>query len=468
MAEQPRIQELEHENAQLRRQLEQQEHENAALRTQLERLPRELEEWKRGHRVRPRRARRRSRDASGKTPGGKPGPGGPGRPCPGEAEVEREEHQSQEHCPRCGQPVVPTGEHKTQYVEELVPARRRVVAHRQYGYFCPACQHEGMAPLPPELGPAPKLDVSVHAAVVSWHYEDGLSYGQSARYLTQHCQFPVSGGAIAQICLRTAQQTAAAEHELQEVAHGTRVVHMDETTWWTSGVMPYLWLVATAAFSWFRVDPQRSHHVIEELLGKGPRLVVSDYYSAYRACTWLIPQWCWAHLIRAAKRLAEGLPTLARSEFRDRLIAIYQAAVAAQSRQGPQGEQARRTIGQRLGRLRACPRYAGDLELERLQRRLPREFYGYLAFVGDPEVTPDNNRAERDLRPAVLLRKRSFQTRSEAGEVAFAHWMSLTQTLRKQGLELEPWLRQALAAYWQGIPLPSLFASEAHSSSPLN
>jgi hypothetical protein len=85
--------------------------------------------------------------------------------------------------------------------------------------------------------------------------------------------------------------------------------------------------------------------------------------------------------------------------------------------------------------------------------------------VGDPEVAPDNNRAERDLRPAVLLRKRSFQTRSEAGEVAFAHWMSLTQTLRKQGVELEPWLRQALAAYWQGTPLPSLFAPEAHSSS---
>jgi transposase len=465
MAEQPRIQELERENAQLRKELEQQEHENAALRTQLERLQHELEGWKRGHRVRPRRARRHGQDASSKKPGCKPGHVGHGRPYPGEAEVEREEHHSQEHCPRCGQPVVPTGERKTQYVEELVPACRRVVAHRQYGYFCPGCQHEGVAPLPPELGVAPKLDVSVNAVAVSLHYEYGLSYGQIARYLTQHCQFPVSGGAIAQICLRTAQRTAAAEHELQAVVQGTRVVHRDETTWWTSGVLQYLWLVATAAFSWFRVDPRRSHHVIEDLLGKGPRLVVSDYYSAYRACTWLIHQWCWAHLIRDAKRLAELLPSWERSEFRDRLVAIYHAAVEAQSREGPAGEQARRTICQRLGRLRACPRYAGDPDLARLQRRLQREFYGYLAFVGDPEVAPDNNRAERDLRPAVLLRKRSFQTRSDAGEVAFAHWMSLTQTLRKQGLALEPWLRQALAAYGQGTPLPSLFAPEAHSSS---
>src|SRR4029450_5897593 len=218
MAEQPRIQELERENGQLRRQLEQQERENAALRAQLERLQRELEEWKRGHRVRPRRGRRRPQEASDKKPGCKRGHVGHGRPYPREAEVEREEHHSQAPCPRCGQQVVPTGERTTPYAEELVPSRRCVVAHRQYGYFCPGCQHEGVALLPPELGPAPKLEVSVQAEVVSLHYDYGLSYGPIAAYLAQHCQFPVSGGAIAQICLRTAQRTAAAEQELQEVA----------------------------------------------------------------------------------------------------------------------------------------------------------------------------------------------------------------------------------------------------------
>jgi hypothetical protein len=85
--------------------------------------------------------------------------------------VEREEPHSQARGPRGGQPVVPTGERKTQYVEGLVPARRRVVAHRQYGYFCPGCQHEGVAPLPPELGVAPELDVRGQAEVVSWPYE---------------------------------------------------------------------------------------------------------------------------------------------------------------------------------------------------------------------------------------------------------------------------------------------------------
>jgi zinc-finger binding domain of transposase IS66 len=160
-----RIQELERENTQLREQLQQHERNNAQLREQVEHLKRELEEWKRGHRVRPRRARRGRKDTSSKKLGCKPSHVGRGRPCPGEAEVEHERHHTQEHCPGCGHQVVPTGAYKTQYVEELVPARRRVVAHRQYGYFCPGCEQGGFAPLPPELGPAPKLDVGVHALV---------------------------------------------------------------------------------------------------------------------------------------------------------------------------------------------------------------------------------------------------------------------------------------------------------------
>jgi hypothetical protein len=125
-----RIQELERENAQLRQQLQQQEHANTELREQLGQGKRELEEWKHGHRVRPRRTRRHCPVGSGKKPGRQRGHSGSGRPYPQAAEVEREEPQSQEPCPRCGPQVVPTGEAKTQSGEELVPARRRVVAHR--------------------------------------------------------------------------------------------------------------------------------------------------------------------------------------------------------------------------------------------------------------------------------------------------------------------------------------------------
>lgn len=92
MATHPRTQELERENARWRERLRQQEDANAQLREQVEHLQRELEEWKRGHRVRPRRARRGGQATAGKQPGRKRGHAGRGRPCPGEAEVGREVH----------------------------------------------------------------------------------------------------------------------------------------------------------------------------------------------------------------------------------------------------------------------------------------------------------------------------------------------------------------------------------------
>src|SRR5437867_324291 len=188
------------------------------LHKQVEQLQRELEEWKRGHRVRPRRRQHGCQAPRGKKPGRIRGHVGSGRPCPGEAEVEHEVRHSQTYCPGCGQLVVPTGAVKTHYVEELVPARRRVVAHRLYGSFCPGCAQEGVAPLPAELGPAPKLAPGVPALVVSLHYEYGLSYGQSAAYLAQPCEVPLSPGALAQICTHTAQCTAEAGQELEAVA----------------------------------------------------------------------------------------------------------------------------------------------------------------------------------------------------------------------------------------------------------
>ena len=47
-----------------------------------------------------------------------------------------------------------------------------------------------------------------------------------------------------------------------------------------------------------------------------------------------------------------------------------------------------------------------------------------------------NNATERDLRPLCLHRKATGGTRSVEDSATLTHWMTVTQTLRKQGLEL--------------------------------
>ena len=54
-----------------------------------------------------------------------------------------------------------------------------------------------------------------------------------------------------------------------------------------------------------------------------------------------------------------------------------------------------------------------------------------LRFLGEDGVEPTNNRAERDLRPAVIARKGSHCSRNERGARACEAFTSVLQTIRK-------------------------------------
>jgi hypothetical protein len=61
-------------------------------------------------------------------------------------------------------------------------------------------------------------------------------------------------------------------------------------------------------------------------------------------------------------------------------------------------------------------------------------------------VEPTNNEAERALRRAVLWRRKSFGTQSEAGSRFVEGILSVVTTLRQQGREVMEYLTTACAA----------------------
>ena len=54
-----------------------------------------------------------------------------------------------------------------------------------------------------------------------------------------------------------------------------------------------------------------------------------------------------------------------------------------------------------------------------------------LRFLQEPGIEPTHNRAERALRPAAIARKVSQCSKNERGAYAFAAFVSLAQTFRK-------------------------------------
>ena len=71
-----------------------------------------------------------------------------------------------------------------------------------------------------------------------------------------------------------------------------------------------------------------------------------------------------------------------------------------------------------------------------------------------PGVPMDNNQAERAIRPHVIIRHRSYQSRSPTGMATHANLMSLVQTLTLQGRAIGETLRTAYLRHRHGDLTP--------------
>jgi transposase len=360
-------------------------------------------------------------------------------------------------CPDCGGAVEDTGVVETVKVEELVPARIEVIAYEKHAGRCRDCGKTTRGSLPAELGPAPKTGVGLQALVVSLRHDFALPLPQIVAFLDRHVGLTITEGGVSQMLARLARRTEAARVEIVRDVRASPFVHMDETGWPQDGSGGWGWIARTPWATLFHIDPSRAHAVVEKLLGPNyGGVLVTDFFSAYTCDRSLDHQWDWAHLIRETKELVELDPQRRTRELRDRLGAIYRNALVAQDAQDLRACQGIRVC---LGRLAHDADLRRHLEVRRLLNRIVVHFPGLLRFLYDPSLPADNNSAEREIRLLVRRRKISACTRSQRGSDTLAHWLSVTQTLKKQGSSIAEFLPAALRAYHAGTPPPSIIRS---------
>ena len=102
-------------------------------------------------------------------------------------------------------------------------------------------------------------------------------------------------------------------------------------------------------------------------------------------------------------------------------------------------------------------------------RASPKRCRRLLTFLYHDAVAPTNNAAERELRPAVIVRKTGGCNRTDAGAEAHAVLASVLRTCRKQGFDpvevlkhllhsAEPLMFDLVAKPKRGAPLPPAMA----------
>jgi len=77
----------------------------------------------------------------------------------------------------------------------------------------------------------------------------------------------------------------------------------------------------------------------------------------------------------------------------------------------------------------------GHKDTRRVHKRIIKHNQELFTFLDNPLVEPTNNRAERQLRPNVIMRKITFGNRSALGASNHAVMMSIIQTGILNGIE---------------------------------
>lgn len=436
------------------------EKENAALRDELAKLRKEIEEWKRGFRERGKRRTSRTegrRARSGKPRGRKPGHPGAWAKVPERIDDEVE-HLMPAEC-SCGGTVVSTGETESTVVVDIprvVPQHTRHVAHVGR---CERCKKSVVAKVPGATAAGKtvatmSLGPNVQAMALGLRFEQNVPLGKIGAFLGQWYGISITSSGLSQMFDRLRRRSAQSYEELVELARASAVVGLDETGHRQDGVPGWMWLMRTDRVSVFRVELSRGGWVAEAMLGENFKGVVcSDFYSVYTGHDDWLHGYCGAHTIREAKKIAEVSPCAATEEFRDRLIAFYAAGKAAAA----SGDRnARKAARIRLGHLISSTNFVDFTDIVRLQERLHVHKPGVTLFIDRPDVPATNNATERDIRAHARHRAMTGGTRSANGSATLAHWMSITQTRRKNGLPLRGFVVGLHSRHLQDKPPPSV------------
>jgi transposase len=451
---------LRKENQQLRAQFARLQQENQALRDKITALETEL---RRGRR----QAAPFSRDepkSDPKPPGRRPGQGRfSRREVPPEDKIQQTIAVPLEHCPHCGGPLTDCATHEQVQID-LPPVEPIAIRFRTESGYCPRCGKRVRSRHPDQVSEATgAAGVSVgpraKALAADLKHRLGIPYRKIADLFETGFGLEVTGGGLCQADVRLAAKAAPVYEELVEMIRRCACVHADETGWRIGVLSAWLWVFTSRTITVYTIAESRSHEVVVEILGEEfSGVLTSDCFTAYdhRALAKWLKQKCFAHFLHELSKLSQEKKRGA-VRFPRELLAILREALELKEKK-PRLSEAEfqgcfQGLEERLDALIAERRQFSDPDNGRLAKRLRKQRQHLFTFLEVEVVEATNNRAERALRPAVIVRKTGGCNRTPAGAQTHSILASLLVTVKQQGQEPLDYLAKVLTAREELPPL---------------
>jgi len=369
-------------------------------------------------------------------------------------------------CPDCGGSLADPCDVREHVQEDIVPAKKKVTVYHRYRYWCPRCRKLVEAPAAEGEIPNARIGPVAVAWSVMLKQSLGVPFEKTARLLEDLCGLRVSPGALAHAAQRVAHRFSPEVAAIREAIRGSPAVNVDETGWRVGGRNNWMWAFVTDRLTLYRIAPSRAGRIAAEELGKNfDGVVVADFFSAYNKLSGE-QQKCTVHLLRELRDCAKKNKTPEFAAFRKKIKRVIADAMRLAAREDFDPVACENLVWRLHDRVHALG--GGEYknpDCRRIAKRLRQHGANLFTFLFHPGVvTPDNNRAERAIRPAVVIRKISGGSRTANGANASADLMSLSQTCRLNGAGFVPFLLKALRHHLcgcQGSVLRDIIVSQS-------
>jgi len=382
-----------------------------------------------------------STDASSNRPGAQPGHEFHHRPTPQPADVTDRQTFDLAVCPACKHQVGDVVDTVEKYQEDIdLAPRQKIVRHYTITrHWCPHCQ-EYVRPINTPAQNLRRFGPNVLGYILYARYRLRLPLLKIQESLRDLHDFEMSEGEI-QNQLSVAQVLFGEQYDLIcELIRSAKVVYADESGWRMDGENWYIWAFVDKQSGTIRYElaETRGGAIAKEALGgSSDQIIVSDGYSTYNSMD-SPNQQCWIHLIRVAKEKAGAAKLL----YGD-LCAAYAALLLILSKPSLERTiEEKQAIRQQLETVQTKDynrtakgkpmREPVEPLQQEVQARIARHRDQLLVCLDHDDVLPENNTAERAIRPQVILRKIFGGNRSPTGAKIHAVNTSVITTTLNQ------------------------------------
>jgi transposase len=305
-------------------------------------------------------------------------------------------------------------------------------------YYCPGCKDEVCGKGKEEI-PNAYIGPTARALAATLRYEIRVPYRQVETLFREVFGLKLTPGALVGFDHNFASRGRPWYDLLKNHLKSTPHIHADETGWRVDGINHFLWIFNNARLAVYHINRSRSSQIPKDMLGENyPGILITDCYSGYNPIHAAGKQKCAAHLLRDNHDLANAYSDDAQTQVFTRTFKeIMQRALQlqkdfrARTITRSQLDKATKALQKEFKDFVAAPLENPDTETFR--QRLAKHRKEIFTFLIHTSIDATNNRAERGLRPNVILRKVTFGNRSHTGSTHHETLMSLIHTAKLNG-----------------------------------